>query len=358
MAESSRIRDIVDRIDHFSAADMKLVARFGKVKGYSQDYLELKEALGAIIKLAKNVHGVDFTEEFKAVTPIRFTGLIPNETFNRERRKLVEIGEQLFEAVKDLPTMRDPDAAGESGSGTDAPVKPRVRKIYVSSPVSAAVMREITQCLITADCEVVLATGPKATDADYDPMEIVGRLENCHGGVICLMNPDRIADQATPKRVSLLAKLSPATHQDNASGAESGRSAADAVAKTVDSGTEGGPKEPMVATAGGHAVARPVPSESPLTVVRMGQRPVEEPARAEPAVDRMQFTKNMMLELGVVFSRFPKTTFFVVEEDMVGEIPASMAKKISFKTDGKALTFEQGQRLVQVFKKGDWSTAD
>ncbi|MGF1455263.1 MAG: hypothetical protein ACFB6R_07780 [Alphaproteobacteria bacterium] len=361
MADSARIKDIVDRIGALTAGDMKDVARFGKVKGYSQDYLELKEALGAIIKLAKNVHGVDFTDDFKAIEPIRFTGLIPNEAFNRERRKLVSIGEQLFEAVKDLPAMRDPNAESSEGqsvdasSGVAAPVKKAgPRKIYVSAPVSAGVVRDITQCLITADCEVVLATGPKAYEADYDPMAVLGRLDSCQGGVVCLFNPDRLTESSGQKRVSVLAKLSPVTQQDSAAMAGEG---ADAVAKSGGQDTAM-PSEPMVASASGHAVARPVPSEASLTVVRMDQRSAEEPAPAKAKIDRRLFASNMMLELGVIVSRFPKTTFFVVEEGMVDEVPASMARIISFKTDGAPLSFEEGQQLVQIFKKGDWTAAD
>jgi hypothetical protein len=265
MTESARIRSVLDQLRSMSAADMKLIAKFGKVTGYAQGYLDIKDSLRSLATMARNVYGVDLIDELNAIEPIVFTGMIPNETFNTERRRLIQFGERLVERLEQ--GVRPSAAIAPAAGGVPAPVLARPR-IWVSETCETLATSDLRRCLSTADCDVHVSDA--LARPDYSPAAAMEAAATSQGAVICLMAPE---------------------------------------------GAEG------------------------------------------DAGERSRLTKNALVELGIALGRFPERTFLVVQDRMIGEVPASMHGLISFRTSGGQLSFEEGQRMVQIFKKAQWADA-
>lgn len=206
MLESNRVKDVVDQLRLMSAADMKKIANFGKVVGYSQHYQDLKDALRTMLVMARNVHGINLDSEFFDLEPILFKGMIPNENFNIERGQMIDIGERLLEQISGqtvtseipaqvIPVDQSMAAVANAVNGSIqsvAPVMaPRGRsKIYVSEPGETEIGAAIKQCLASADCDPFETDGPATLSKDYTPAGVIGTMKNCNGAVICLVDPN------------------------------------------------------------------------------------------------------------------------------------------------------------------------
>lgn len=295
MIESGRVSLVVSEIRSMSAADMKLVARFGKVREYSQQYKDLKESLRSMLVMARNIHGIELDEAFADIEPINFTGMIPNETFNKERKKIVQLGEDFIEALENVERRQgrplvplnssDDDMAGSEGAVRMGPPK-----IFVSESRSSQAGLDLKRCLETSDCEILETAGVSIAHLEYFPDTASDEMQLCNGAMICLMDPFDTQD--------------------------------------VDDDSEADDEE---------------------------DKPKKAPSNAEKAKERSRIAKNALFELGMCLGLFPDRTFFVVQDNMVKEIPTSLHDLISFQTDGGQLSFDDGQKMVQAFKQINWA---
>ncbi len=354
MVDSARVRKVVDQLAELTAADMKLVAKFGKVKGYSQEYLDLKEALRSMVSIARNLYDIDLVEEFNAVEPIVFTGLIPNEVFNNERRRLMMIGERLAERLEGIIPL--PESAGASraervSAASAAGAKPAASAapapvvgnplIYVSTPSDPPVIGDLKRCLTTADCELVTPKGLRPSEADYTPRGAAEQLRACNGALICLVTPP--FDRPSPKAGPSLTRVSDTgAEMDGAHKAPEAPKTGLFSAKPMDK--PGGAK-------------RGAAGETNLAVVQFDRAKTDPMEEENPDLVLARLAQNVLIELWIAVSHFPDRTFFVVEEGLVDLVPETMRDLISFKTSGAQLTFEEGQTLVQTFKKSSWTPA-
>lgn len=204
MVDSVRVKTVVEQISKLSAAEMKLVASFGKVKGYSQDYLDLKESLRSMVAIARHVYEINLEDEFNAIEPIVFTGMIPNDVFNRERRRIVTIGGRLVELIEAFEAEHsDVDGLSSDGAdGTEGGARVANPKIYVSVTGDLPVIRDLKRCLTTADCELIETDLPATSSEDYNPMRVAERFRDSDGALIFLMPPSAEAKPSEVKTSS------------------------------------------------------------------------------------------------------------------------------------------------------------
>ena len=316
--DSTRIQDVLSQIERLSAADMKNVARFGKVKDYSPEYKDLKEALRSFFTLAKNVYGVDMGAALLGIEDIRFTGMIPNDVFNAEKARVLEIGERLLKEVQArearpvaLPAPSAAASVGVAGAANSADAFPR---IYLSASRDAELLTDVKRCLITADFDVHEADGPGFADPEYSPLAVASQMRACEGAVICLLSPT--AEDIEGGQVG--------SKPSNVTKIPRGRGRLKRDVHLADETDETPSSEPVNAT-------------------------------EQLATLKARVVQNALAELGVAVGRFPDRTFFLVSKDLADALPDSMKGLVGLQMDGDALSFDDGQMLIRVFRSEDWS---
>ncbi len=354
MIDGTRVQKVVNQINELTAADMKHVAKFGRVKGYSQKYLELKESLRSMIGIARNLYDIDLEDEFKDIEPITFTGMIPNATFNKERRQVVRVGEKLVDLMARLSPEQTKAAAGKVAAEDEAALAAQVKnpRIYVSTPADLPVIGDLKRCLTTADCKLVEADGPNTASKDYRAAKAAAQVKLCQGAVICFVRAPKAPEPAAPKSGPALSQVSNGSGPALAAakGAENKSQGAGSLAASADS-AKTTPAKPT-----GGRLQRAGSTESNLAVVKFDHKAVEEKKEEKPEDEELaRLTQNVLIELGMALSKFPERTYLVVDKELVKELPASVRDLVSFETNGNQLSFEEGQTLVQTFKKPDWA---
>ncbi|MEM8796290.1 MAG: hypothetical protein AAGE61_12040, partial [Pseudomonadota bacterium] len=102
MVERVQLEILITKIRALSASDMRDVAHFGKIKGYSSTYLGLKESLRAMAAMAHGLYGFDLESEITSMKPIVFRGMVPSDVFLDERDRLAAIGDELIRRLSDF----------------------------------------------------------------------------------------------------------------------------------------------------------------------------------------------------------------------------------------------------------------
>ncbi|MCI4660441.1 MAG: hypothetical protein MRY63_01285 [Neomegalonema sp.] len=297
MVESSRIKELADQIKGMSAADMKAMAKFGKVSGYAPEYADLKETLRSFLTVAKNVHGVDMADEFEAVPPIKFFGMIRNEVFVNERDAMAGIAHSLAEKVAAAEYAAKPAALAAPASPLPLPSPPS--RIFVSEVYETEATADLKRCLLTADYEPILTVGPGPLEAGHLPYQVIEDMKSCHGALICLNAPTALLR-----------------------------------------GDGGSSVTKLVTKSGGAELAGAVNPENDKS--------------QEPSL-RSVLVQHAMLQLGAALALFPERVFFVVQKELVDDVPATFRHLIALQTSGGHLSFDDGQRLVLTFKKTSWN---
>ncbi|MEO1066053.1 MAG: hypothetical protein AAFW47_01615 [Pseudomonadota bacterium] len=359
MVERVQLEILIEKIRTLSASEMRDVAKFGKVKGYSKHYLDLKENLRTMAASAKAMYGVDFEADITAITPITFRGMIPNDVFIAERDQLVTVGEALAGKLteyaqhqkivslsqKTEPTIMQPPRSSMSPPSTpstmpvtasplSAPasrlsgsvgMRSRPRRIYFSSTFTTQTTADLKRCLMTADCRPFPDEGVDLLNTSYEPLRASREMKSCEGAVICLVAPDPVAKPSRPGGLPQVAQLAVAP------GATS-----PAVSVEIDGGKPTGTLSQNI----GYGDPKLVASNT-------------HPRELMDEATKALAIQNAMTDLGIALSLFPNWVFFAVQNVLEKDLPASYQNFISFRTTGDQLSFDDGQAVVEVFKRAN-----
>ena len=397
MVDVTRVQKLVDQLNRMSAAEMKLIARFGKVKDYSQDYLDLKEAMRSVVSMARNIHGIDVKQDFDAIEPIQFLGMIPNEVFTSEKRRLVAVGEKIIQRLKQLETDQKSTPAPQAPVADESSALPppaRRSQPQATPPAMAPPQLQARQAetpkVESAPARTVSSNG-RLSPSSQEPIEPVARqakppvtksetlAEAIEGTLRIFISESSETTATTDMKRCLVsaecelsmargakpgeARFSPVDAADqmrDCDGAFISLMPVSAVRMTPSSQTASNDGVTRFADNVASKQSQQRQIKSAVQLVQSGDNDLSDAAQAEStsqvAVQTDALVKNVLVELGIALSMFPDRTFFVVHESLMPALPGNIRNLVSLRTDGTQLSFEAGQKLVQRFKQPKWNS--